>query len=156
MAKFKFTPVLLDGITQTARVADDASNMLTEKDVGKFLKLAGDSQYGLCAEGDAIEATLETVGSPVGIYDGYTLGAVMKGGRRRVKCQASLSVGAFVACGSVTARGTALTDPPVVKAEGASPLGFRWRIVSLDGAAGAGQTGVIECVTGAGTGTNAA
>ena len=72
MAKFKFTEVLLDGIHQTARVADDSSNMLTEKDVGKFLKLKGDSQYGLCAKSNPIEAVLVQTNTPTGTFDGYT------------------------------------------------------------------------------------
>ena len=156
MAKFNFAPLLLDGVTQTARIGDGATP-LTASDVGKFLKLKADSQYGLCAEGDPIEATLETHGSPAGTYDGFTLGGIMKGGRRRVKCQVSLAVGAFVEAGTPVALGTALTDLPLVKAEASSPASaFRWRVVSLDGAAGIGQTGVIECVSGAGTGTNAA
>lgn len=158
MAKFKFTPVLLDGIAQTARIGDGAAGAdpLTANDVGKFLKLVGDSQYGLCAAADAIEATLETHASPIGTYDGFVLGTIRKGGRMRVTCGVSLAVGDYVVAGTVVARGTALSGPPTVGKEGATPDAFRWRVVSLDGAAGVGQTGVIECVSGAGTGTNAA
>lgn len=156
MAKFKFSEVLLDGISQTARIRDGAGEHLTKEDEGKFLKLKGDSQYGLCAKGDAIEATLQTHGSPVGTYDGFTLGSILKGGRRRVTFGVVLDIGDFVVAGDVTARGTALPGYPIVDKEGATPGAFRWRVVSRDGTTAVGQTGVIECTTGAGTGTNAA
>lgn len=156
MAKFKFAEVLLDGIHQTARVADDSSNMLTEKDVGKFLKLKGDSQYGLCAATNPIEAVLVQTNTPTGTFDGYTLGTIRKGGRLRVTFGEVLNVGDYVVAGTVAARGTALTAPPTV-AKFNTPTGaFQWRVVSLDGTTAAGQTGVIECVSGAGTGTSAA
>lgn len=156
MAKFKFSELLLDGIAQTARIHDGTSTPLTANDEGKFLKLTGDSQYGLCASGDAIEATLQAHASPVGTYDGYTLGTIVKGGRRRVTFGAVLDIGDFVTAGTVVARGTALSGYPEVLKEGATPGAFRWRVVSRDGTTAIGQTGVIECVSGAGTGTNAA
>lgn len=155
MAKFKFQETLLGKITQTARIHDTQTDALTDKDVGKFLKLTGDSQYGLCADGDAIEATLEVHASPAGTYDGYVLGTVGKGGRRRVTFGETLNVGDFVVAGAPEPRGTALTGFPKVKKETAANA-FRWRVVSLDGTNAAGQTGVIECVTGAGTGAIAA
>jgi len=156
MAKFKFSPNLLDGISQTARVHDDASNPLTQADTGKFLKLTGDSQYGLCAAGDEIEATFEVHESPAGTYDGYKLGTITKGGRRKVTLGETLNVGDYVVAGAVLPRGTGLGGAfPTVKKAGAGGT-FRWRVVSLDGTNAAGQTGVIECVAGAGTGTNAA
>lgn len=163
MAKFKFTGLLLDGIVQTARVGTTTTPLSTA-DVGKFVKLGGDSQYVLAAAGDPIEATFDTPDSPVGTYDGYALGAIRKGGRRRVTCQVSLAVGDYVVVGTVVAAGTALTGPVTVNkktfpAAGAltqTDITFLWRVVSLDGDAGVGQTGVIECVSGAGTGTAAA
>ena len=155
MAKFQFTENLLDGITQTVRAHDTLANPLTANDVGKFVKMTGDSQYGLCASGDEIEGTFTTHESPKGTYDGYTLGAVTKGGRRRVTFGAILDIGDFVVAGTVVARGTSLAGayPTVLKESTAGA--FRWRVVARDGTTAVGQTGIIECVTGAGTGTNA-
>lgn len=155
MAKFSFSELLLDGIVQTARIHDTAADALTANDVGKFLKMTGDSQYGLCADGDPIEATLSTHGYPVGTYDGFVLGGIRKGGRARVKCSVALNIGDFVVAAAPVARGTAVTDYPSVKKE-STVSAFRWRVVSLDGAAGVGQIATIECVTGAGTGVAAA
>ena len=159
MAKFQMNITLEQDATRlTARVADGTgvSNQLTDADRFKLVKMKGDSQYGLCAKGDAIEATLQTHGSPVGTYDGFTLGSILKGGRRRVTFGVVLDIGDFVVAGDVTARGTALPGYPIVDKEGGTPGAFRWRVVSRDGTTAAGQTGVIECTTGAGTGTNTA
>ena len=60
MAKFQMK-VTLDQKADytTARVADGAAtNLLADADVGKFVKLIGDSQYGLCAVGNEIEGFL--------------------------------------------------------------------------------------------------
>ena len=59
-----------------------------------------------------------------------------------------IAVGDYVVCGTVTARGTALSGPPkVCKATAsASDLVFKWRVVSLDGTTAVGQTGLIERV----------
>ena len=97
MAKFQFNETL-DQLAQivTARVADGAgaNNQVADADVDKFVKLAGDSRYGLCAVGDEIEGVLDSInGGPT--QDGYTLGGVRKNGRVKVTLdglQASLCV----------------------------------------------------------------
>ena len=83
MAKFKFGP-LADSTTVTARTADGtgAPNQLTDADTGKFLKLAGDSQYGLCGVGNEI-GVLVAANYPAQA-DGFHLGSVAVDGRVRV------------------------------------------------------------------------
>jgi len=157
MAKFKFGPLVDSTEVITARTADGtgASNQLLDADTGKFLKLKGDSQYGLCAVGDEIEGVLVAANYPAPA-DGYNLGSVAVEGRVRVTLdglQATpgtgvIAVGDYVVCGTVVARGTALGTgvyPKVCKATAAgNTLNFKWRVVSLDGTTAVGQTAVIE------------
>ena len=85
MAKFKMTETLSPyRIHDSARLADGTgvSNQLTDADVGKFVKLAGDSQYGLCAAGNEIEGVVESANEQ--IADGFYIGSVRKDGRVRV------------------------------------------------------------------------
>lgn len=156
MAKFKFGVVLADGDYTTARVADGAAaDLLTDKDVGKFVKLIGDSQYGMCAVGNEIEGVLYT-GPDQALTDGYNIATVNREGRVRVTLdglQATpgvgvIAIGDYVVAGTVVARGTALSAPPkVCKATAAgAALIFKWRVVSLDGTTAVGQTGLIEFV----------
>lgn len=159
MAKFKFGVTLnqLADIT-TARIADGAgdANQLSDADVGKFLKLAGDSQYGLCAVGNEIEGFLNTA-ADVAKQDGFAIGGVQRNGRVAVMLdglQATpgtgvIAVGDYVVAGTVVARGTSLGGalPKVCKATAAATgIVHKWRVVSLDGTTAVGQTGLIERV----------
>ena len=162
MAKFKFGQIVDSTDVITARVADGTgdSNQLTDADVGKFLKLAGDSQYGLCAVGNEIEGVLlaANYNAPV---DGYNLGSVTTGGDPlRIKVTfdglqatpgtGTIALGDYVVCGTVVARGTSLSGayPKVCKATAAATgIVYKWRVVSLDGTGAVGQTGLIERVS---------
>lgn len=161
MAKFKFAPLVDSTHAVTARTADGtgAANQLTDADVGKFVKLIADSQYGLCTAGNEIEGLLLTANYPAP-QDGFHLGSVaIDGGPLRVKVtfdglQATPGTGAvafgdYVVAGTPAARGTSLNGafPKVCKATAAATaLVHKWRIVSLDGTGAVGQTGVIERV----------
>lgn len=160
MAKFKFGVVLDLEEAKTARVADGASGSATQlgiTDAGKFVKLVGDSQYGLCAVGNEIEGVLQ-VADDIAPQDGFNLGAVLQSDACRVRVtldglQATpgtgvIAVGDYVVTGTVTARGTALPGyPKVCKATAAATaIVFKWRVVSLDGTTAVGQTGLIERV----------
>ena len=152
MAKFKFQPLLLDSDATTARLGDGAAgaNPLSEADKGKFVKLVGDSQYGLCAAGDEIEGVVQTVDYPAK-SDGFILGGVMRHNsgpvprRLRVTFGAVLTINDLVVAGAVTARGTKLPGYHVVN-KAAAPGKFNWRVVSLDGTTAIGQTGLIEAI----------
>lgn len=159
MPKFKLGVVLNLSEAQTVRTADGSgpANQLNKSDNGKFVKLAGESQYGLCAAGNEIEAVL-SVADDIAPQDGYNLGSVLNAPRTRVAVtldglQATpgtgvIAVGDYVVCGTVVARNTALSGPPkVCKATAAATaLVYKWRVVSLDGTTAVGQTGLIERV----------
>lgn len=158
MAKFKLGPLVDSTDVITARTADGtgASNQLTDADTGKFLKLAGDSQYGLCAVGNEIEGVLVAANYPAP-SDGYNLGSVAIDGRYRVTFDGlqatpgtgTVALGDYVVAGTVVARGTSLAGayPKVCKATAAgNTLNYKWRIVSLDGTGAVGQTGLIQFV----------
>jgi len=159
MAKFKFGVILNESTKVTARLGDSttpATSLLNDADVGKFVKLIGDSQYGLCAAGNEIEGVMDTVNTATA--DGYAIGGVQKGGRVAVTLDGlqatpgtgAIAVGDYVVAGTAVARNTALggSKPKVSKATAApGSLLFKWRVVSLDGTTAVGQTGLIEFVS---------
>lgn len=163
MAKFQMKEIISPYDTNvTARIADGtgASNQLNDIDVGKFVKLVGDSQYGLCAVGNEIEGILDTA-NDIAPQDGFNLGGVRgtKAGARATVTldglQATpgtgvIAVGDYVVAGTVVARGTGLAgvSPKVCKATAAAnTLIHKWRVVALLGTSGAvGQTATIERV----------
>jgi hypothetical protein len=158
MAKFKFGVVLSEDTMITARLGDSttpATNLLADADVEKFVKLIGDSQYGLCAVGNEIEGVMNSVNTAT--QDGYAIGGVQTEGRIAVTLdglQATpgtgvIAVGDYVVAGTPVVRGTSLAGakPKVCKATAAGgALIFKWRVVVLDGTTAVGQTGLIEFV----------
>lgn len=158
MAKFKFA-VSVDPSTDvvTARVGSAANvgGRLVDVDKGKFMKLAGDSQYDMCAEGDPIEGMF--IALEPATQDGWAIGSVQKDGRMACICDGiqatpgtgTVAVGDFVLCGTVVAAGTELSGgtPKVVKATTQSDVSnssFNWRVISLGDAGAVGDTCVIE------------
>jgi len=156
MAKFKMGVTVPAGAVDTARMGTTGSP-LVDNDKGKFLKLAADSQYSMCAAGDAIEGQMFALASAT--QDGYAIGSVLTDGMIAAICDGlqatpgtgTIAVGDFVRCGTVVAAGTALTSttgPKVVKSTTQTPddTDFRWRVVSLENAGAVGDTCVIERV----------
>ena len=79
MAKFLITPTTQSERVITARVGANAANTrFTDVDVGKGVKLTGDSQYNLLSAADPIEGICTSV--ETGVYDGYVLGGVQTKG----------------------------------------------------------------------------
>lgn len=124
MAKFKMTPTTPTGTVVTARVGGTSSKLVDE-DVGKFVKLAADSEYDLCAAGDPIQGQFIALESAT--QDNFAIGSVKLGGRINALCDGleatagtgTIAVGDFVVCGTVVAAGTAMTSttgPKVCKA----------------------------------------
>jgi len=158
MAKFKFGVILNQSTSVTARLGDSATpatNLLADADVGKFVKMIGDSQYGLCAVGNEIEGIMDSVNTAT--QDGYAIGGVVKDGRVKVTLdglQATpgtgvIAVGDYVVAGTVVARATSLAGaPPKVckSTAAATAIVHKWRVVSLDGTTAVGQTALIEKV----------
>ena len=157
MAKFKFA-VSVDASTDivTARVgsAATAGGRLVDVDKGKLMKLAGDSQYDLCAAGDPIEGLFAALEPAT--QDAWAIGSVRKNGRILAVCDGlqatagtgTIAVGDYVLCGTIVAAGTALTEvgPRVVSATAQTATPIMWRVVSLGDAGAVGDTCVIERV----------
>ena len=158
MAKFQITPTVHSEKIITARLGGNASNTrCNDLDVGKPVKLSGESGYVLCAVTNPIEGVITSVDT--GIYDGYVLGGVVRSGfvnatargLQATEGTGSIAVGDYVLAGTQTAVQVAkvAANFPVVKATdqaaaAASP--YKARVVSL-GSAGTGAvdtTIVIE------------
>lgn len=159
MAKFLITPTTQNQITVTARLGGNAAGTrANDNDVGKGVKLVGDSNYGLLAAADAIEGVITSV--ETGVYDGYSLGGVQtKGyidatayGLQATPGTGAITVGQYVlaaAPAAIQVKETLSTTMRVVSATNqatAATAAFKARVVSL-GPVGTGAVGtaiVIE------------
>ena len=159
MAKFLITPTTQNQITVTARLGGNAAGTrANDNDVGKGVKLVGDSNYGLLAAADAIEGVITSV--ETGVYDGYSLGGVQtKGyidatayGLQATPGTGAIAVGQYVlaaAPAAIQVKETLSTTLRVVSATNqatAATAAFKARVVSL-GPVGTGAVGtaiVIE------------
>ena len=123
------------------------------REVGKIVKLAGESRYDLAVAGNEIEGFIFAV--EIAPQNGFTIGSVEAEGRAFVTfdgLQATpgtgvLAIGDTVVAGSITAKGTELTNyPKVCKATTPANVVFKWRVVSLGtaGTGAVGTNGVIE------------
>ena len=120
------------------------------KEQAKAVKLVAESRYDLCVAGDEIEGFVTSVEAST--QDGFSIGGIATNDTRWATAdglQATpgtgvIVVGDYVLAGTITAKGTALTQyAKVVKATTqanvkASP--YSWRVVSL-GTAGTGAVG---------------
>lgn len=155
----------------TARLGSAAgsANNYSDTEGGKFVKLAGESQYALCAAGDPIEGVITSVESAT--QDQWSIGGVcvkpqllevLFDGLQATPGTGTLAIGDYVVTGSVSAKGTALTSyPKVCKATmqpGITEAGavgdvnnmlavalFAYRVVSL-GTAGTGAVGTAGVI----------
>ena len=159
MPKFLITPTTQNQITVTARLGGNAvGTRANDNDVGKGVKLVGDSNYGLLSAADAIEGVITSV--ETGIYDGYSLGGVQsKGyidatayGLQATPGVGAITVGQYVlaaAPAAIQVKETLSTTLRVVSATNqatAATAAFKARVVSL-GPVGTGAVGtaiVIE------------
>lgn len=153
-AKFLVTEIINVPV-QTWRLGTTGARF-TDADVGKAVKLSGDSAKVLCAAGDAIEGIVNSIN--VGVYDGYSIGGVQTTSFKSVTFDGSqaagtgaIAVGDYVVCGTVVALGTSLSNAPfkVRKATdqaAAATAAYKARVVSLGtaGSGAVGTTGVIE------------
>ena len=155
MAKFQMKELIgTEPITARLGVGSGSANYVTDVEIGKSVKLAGDSQYNLCAAGDQIEGFITAVETYTA--DDFSIGSVQFEGRKRVTLDGlqatpgtgTCAVGDYVVAGTAVAKGTALTVPPkVCKATTQTGMYFAWRIVSLEGTGAVGQIAVIERVS---------
>ena len=155
MAKFQMKELIgTEPITARLGAGSGSANYVTDVEIGKSVKLAGDSQYNLCAAGDQIEGFITAVETYTA--DDFSIGSVQFDGRKRVTLDGlqatpgtgTCAVGDYVVAGTAVAKGTALTVPPkVCKATTQTGMYFAWRIVSLEGTGAVGQIAVIERVS---------
>ena len=150
MAKFLFTPTIHSEKIVTARIGGNAAGTrANDNDVGKFVKLGGDSNYVLVSSADAIEGVVTSV--ETGLYDEFYLGGVVTKGYVEVTAnglQATPGVGAIAVGDYVLATAPAAIQVAdaaprkVVKATTqatAASAPFKARVVSL----GAGNSGAV-------------
>jgi hypothetical protein len=157
MPKFNIQPTIHSEHIRSVRLGGNASNTrATDRDIGKPVKLTADSNYTLCAVGDAIEGIITSV--ETNVYDGYAVGGIVsKGyvfaianGAQGTPGTGSLTVGQYVLAAAPTAIQVAKTGAylQVVSATNqatAATAAFRARVVSLNDTNGAvGTTVVIE------------
>ena len=155
MAKFQMKELIgTEPITARLGAGSGSTNYVTDVEIGKPVKLVGDSQYGLCAAGDQIEGYIAAVETYTA--DDFSIGSVQFEGRKRVTLDGlqstpgtgTCAIGDYVVAGTAVAKGTALTVPmKVCKATTQTGMYFAWRIVSLEGTGAVGQIAVIERVS---------
>lgn len=150
-----------DGITVRLGAS---GGKFTTLDQGKFVKLSAESMYDLCAAGDPLEAivlavaTASSANQSIGTIIDDAILYVLADGAQATPGTGTLAVGDFVVCGTVTAKGTAISGalPKVCKAtvqpNGSDPATtagagtaiknamWAWRVESL-GTAGTGAVG---------------
>ena len=153
MAKFQFKELIVTA-PETARLGAGTAegDRLSDADIGKIVKLVGDSRYNLVAVGDAIEGFIAAVETYTA--DGYSIGSVQVRDRKEVTFDGLqgtpgtgvIAVGDYVVAGTPVAKGTALTAPvKVCKATSQAAAPFMWRVVSL-GTAGTGAVGTVGVI----------
>lgn len=120
MAKFIISPTTAGEEVNTVRLGSNTvanSGGLNDKDVGKAVKLVGESRFGLCATGDKIEGFISSVN--LGVYDGYSIGGIIDDNYKTVTFDGLeatpgtgvIAIGDVVVTGTVVVAGTALAAP---------------------------------------------
>jgi len=128
-----------------------SANNYSANDIGKIVKVIGDSAYGLCAAGDPIEAYIVSMDAATAA--GFSIGSIQEWDSKFVTCDGlqatpgtgAIAVGDYVVCGTVVARNTALTEPVrVCKATSQAVAFFNWRVVGFK--TGSGAVGSIALI----------
>ncbi|MCP3024962.1 hypothetical protein [Cupriavidus basilensis] len=141
-------------VAKTARLGagNTANDRFDEKEIGKFVKLVAESRYDLCAVGNEIEGHI--VALEEATQGGFTIGSVQDRARKYVTfdgLQATpgtgvIAVGDYVVAGTVTAKGTRLSNyARVCKATSQTGQTYKWRVVSL-GPVGTGAVGTVGLI----------
>jgi len=129
-----------------------AANKYGNTEVGKPVKLVGESRYDLAVAGDQIEGFIVAVEPATS--DDYNLGTVRPEGRKAVVFDGlqatpgtgTVAIGDYVVSGSITAQNTALgAGPKVCKATTQTGMYYAWRVISL-GTVGTGAVGTVGVI----------
>ena len=141
MPSFKFKEMVDERDTTTAKLGTDTvanAGDLNGNDVGKPLKLTAADTYGLCADGDDIDGFLMSV-EPY-TSDGYAVGTVQLGGRKRVELDGNAAVGTIVEAGTMAARtvkeanGLGVVSVHAIDTDAALTIpSKRWKVISGTG-----------------------
>lgn len=142
-------------VTPVRLGAGNAANQrFNQNDVGKIVKLAGESQYDLAAVGNPIEKVVVAVEAATS--NGWSIGGVAgdemmfaTADGAQADGTGTIAVGDYVVTGTPVALNTAMAGyPRVRKATSQTPAyPYAWRVVSLGTGAGvSGTTIVIEKV----------
>jgi hypothetical protein len=125
---------------------------LTTVDEGKFVRLAGSSQYDLTTVGQDIEGVIYAVETAA--QNLWSIGSVYSEGRvfatadglQATPGVGTLAVGDIVVTGTPVAKGTKATAyPKVCKATTPANVVFKWRVVSLH-TANTGAVGTVVVI----------
>jgi hypothetical protein len=159
MPKFSIVETIYSEKVKTVRLgASTPGQQFGHAEVGKAVKLAGESQYVLCAAGDAIEGIISSSNlAEQGTQDGFAIGGIVGTGYKNVVFDGvqatpgtgTVAMGAYVVVGTVVPRATALTAPLRVTSATnqatAASAPYKARVVSL-GDAGTGAVGTVGVV----------
>lgn len=130
----------------------------TDKDFGKPLKLAADSTYDVCGDGDEIQEILVAIASQQStVNGGYQIGTIRNDGTARAVTTATVVIGDIVVSSAQAALGTlnipAKPTTAAMKVRSAgdataqAAVKYRWRVVAiLSGSGSAGSEVLIERV----------
>ena len=150
MAKFQFVPLVDTAEQVTARLGSGtrtSGDTTSDADIGKLVKLGGDSRYDFAALGDEFEGAMTAFAAAP--QDDYNMGTVQKEGRLRCTVEAggtTLVVGDYVVAGTIVAKGTKLgTSYPKVEKATTTPI-FKWRVIALYGSGAAGTDVLVEFI----------
>lgn len=150
MAKFLMQPTINQRAALTTRLGagTGAANQVDQKEVGKLVKLVGDSQYDLCAVGDKIEGSIVAVEPAT--QDNYSIGSVQPTGRLDVTFDGSeaagtgaIAVGDYVVAGTPVVKGTALGATVPAKVRKATNQPFA-AVVLADNVVGTINAGLVK------------
>lgn len=107
---------------------------MTDADVGYPVKLAADSQFDKCVDGNPIEGFVTSV-EPFTVED-HSFGGVQTGGFKQVVVTGPIAVGDYVVAGT----GGKLKRAPTMTADATTHPKYLWRYVS-----GEVNAGAVDC-----------
>lgn len=111
----------MERVTAVRLGAGNASNQrLKDLDAGKLVKLAGESQYDLCAAGDYIDGVITAVESATS--NGWSVGGIVQEGKvfatadglQATAGTGSIAIGDYVVAGTAVALNSAMSGYPKV------------------------------------------
>lgn len=133
MAKFSFGEHLTQAEHIVSAKLGATGAKMVDADVGFPVKLAADSQFDKCADGDQIEGFVNSI-SGFTVED-HSFGGVQVGGFKAVTAYGAIAIGDYV----VAETGGRVKKAPAVTAGDATTVrNYHWRYVS--GAVGVGAT----------------